>query len=185
LLDLRKLLIMKQLTCFFLFLLLIGCVIKNEEDIQGPVELTNEGDVEAIDRPAHCYIFTQNKDTIKLQIREIDQNIQGWMVYRFHEKDGAFGEVSGDRVGDTLRLTYEFLAEGTLSKMEKYFLMDKTQLSLGDGDMYMSEDSILKYKNPSELNFKDETALVEMKSCSDEFISEDAKSFFVKFKAES
>lgn len=175
---------MKHLFCLFILSILFSCSIKDDKEIQGPVVVNNEGEIAPVDRPEYCYIFTNNKDTIKVQIREIDKKIQGWMVYRFHEKDGAFGELDGEMVGDTLKLTYEFLAEGTLSKMEKYFLKEKTKLSLGDGDLYMSEDSILKYKNPSQLNFKDETALVLMKSCSDDFISEDAKTFFVQFKSE-
>ncbi|MET3730617.1 hypothetical protein [Moheibacter stercoris] len=176
---------MKIFLTLSLIFVIFSCTIKDDKEIQGPVVMSNEGAVEHIDRPYHCYIYAKNKDTIRLQIREIDKKIQGWMVYGFYEKDGAFGEVDGEQIGDTLKLTYEFLAEGVVSKMEKHFLKDKTVLSLGDGDMSMSEDSVFSYTNPSELNFQDETALVEMKSCPENFISEDAKSFFVKFKAEN
>lgn len=176
---------MNQLLTLFILPLLFSYTIKDDKEIQGPVVVSNEGIVESIDQPQHCYIFTKNKDTIKLQIRKVDQKIQGWMVYRNHEKDGSFGEIDGEMHGDTMRLTYEFLSEGTLSKMEKYFLADKTKLILGEGAMYMSEDSILKYKNPSELNYKDETTFVMMKACADDFILEESKSFFVRFKAEN
>ncbi len=121
----------------------------------------------------HCYLFSNGKDSIRLSFQQKGNEIKGWMNYDFYEKDGSIGEIEGEAFGDTLKLEYKFLAEGTLSEQEVYFLKkDNYKLYRGSGEMKMTNDSILVYSNPNEIKFSDYTPLSELKNCPEGFINE-------------
>src|SRR5690606_8662569 len=125
---------------------------------------------------AHCYLFENGKDTIKLTYQQEGNDIEGWMNYDFYEKDGSIGKIEGEISGDTLKLEYEFLSEGMLSEQEVYFLKkDNHKLYRGSGEMKMTSDSILVYSNPKEIKFSDNTPLGELKNCPSDFINEGFK----------
>ncbi|MGB6084086.1 hypothetical protein [Moheibacter sp.] len=132
----------------------------------------------------HCYQFTNGKDSISLHYQRDGNEIKGWMNYDFFEKDGSIGEVEGEISGDTLKLEYKFLAEGTISEMEVFFLKrDNYKLYRGSGEMVMTNDSVMIYSNPFEIKFTDNMPLGELKNCSEDLIKQSDKKFYMEFKS--
>jgi hypothetical protein len=171
---------MKYIFYSLLFFFFISCEIKKDQEVQGPMVVNKDGNVESLDTPYECFIYAANKDTIKLQLKQKEDELEGWLNYQFYEKDGSIGKVEGKLVGDTLKLEYEFLAEGKISETEIYFLRNTTELRRGSGEMRMDEDSVMVYVNAKQLKFTDPTPLILMKSCPADFISSKDKKIYQK-----
>lgn len=164
-----------------LILLLIGiysCDSKSENRLDID-EIKSENPEMA---SVHCYQFTNGKDSISLHYQRDGNEIKGWMNYDFFEKDGSIGEIEGEMEGDTLKLEYDFLAEGTFSEQEVYFLHKDGKLFRGFGEQKMDNDSVLIYTNAKSISFDDSTPMEELSSCSEDLIKHSDKEFYMEFK---
>ena len=123
-----------------------------------------------------CYLYINNQDSISLQIRQSNRSITGWLNYDFHQKDGSIGEVKGIAVGDTLKLQFTFLAEGTISEREIHYLYAGESLREGTGE-HTVEGAKSTYKNPNNLNFNSSPKLAKV-ACEEGFINEEYKEFY-------
>lgn len=131
----------------------------------------------------HCYLFANERDTIKLSYLQKGNKIEGWMNYDFYEKDGSIGEVEGEISGDTLKLEYDFLSEGMISEQQVYFLKKGNyKLYRGSGEMRMTDDSVMVYSRPGEINFSDNMPLGELKNCPVNFINSAYQKFYIEEK---
>lgn len=130
----------------------------------------------------HCYLYANGKDSIRLSYQQEGKEIKGWMNYDFYEKDGSIGEIEGEVFGDTLRVEFEFLAEGMLSQQEIFFLKKGGKLLRGAGNQEINSDSVWVYKNVRNLSFEDPTPLSELNTCPQDLINHADKEFYMKWK---
>lgn len=163
-----------------LFGLLCSCQNQKEQQEILAEESAEKDSIATAEKLAHCYLFENGKDTIQLRYNLHENEVKGWMVYNFFEKDGSFGEIDGEFFGDTLKLDYEFLSEGKLSEQKIYFLLNQGKLYRGSGDMKMDVDSTMVYTNPSQISFEDTTPLTDMEDCPEDFIDPTLIDFFKK-----
>ncbi|HLV24578.1 MAG TPA: hypothetical protein VKY36_07365 [Moheibacter sp.] len=170
----------KLLGILLIALVIFSCETK-KESAEEPTIIPIENASETAS--FHCYLFSNGKDSIRLSYQLEGNDLKGWMNYDFFEKDGSIGEVEGEIHGDTLKLQYKFLSEGVISKQQVYFLKKENyKLYRGSGEMEMSNDSVLVYSNPKEINFSDSTPLGELKTCPEDLIKQSDKEFYMKIK---
>src|SRR5690606_13798050 len=83
-----------------LFLLLFGllCSCQNQKEQQDILkeDLVEKDSIATAEKLAHCYLFENGKDTIKLTYQQEGNDIEGWMNYDFYEKDGSIGKIEGE-----------------------------------------------------------------------------------------
>lgn len=140
-----------------------------------------EKEVQIQENKTYCYLFSNGKDSIRMTYQIHENEVEGWLNYDFFEKDGSIGEIEGEISGDTLKLEFEFLAEGTISKQEVYFLKKNNyKLYRGSGEMKMNMDSLLIYSNPKEIDFSDNTPMGELKNCPENLIKKTDWEFYLK-----
>lgn len=167
------------ITGFLGFALAISsCENKKENEISNENEMPEKDSVSVVQNQNNCYLYTNGKDSIQLQYSLHENEVEGWMVYNFFEKDGSFGEIDGLISGDTLKLEYEFMSEGMLSEQEVFFLKKGNQLFRGFGDMKMNLDSMMVYSQPKLIQFEDTTPMTELANCAEDFIDPKTKSFY-------
>jgi len=130
----------------------------------------------------HCYLFSNGKDSIRLRYVREGNEVKGWMNYDFFEKDGSIGEIGGSYHADTLKIVYDFLAEGAISQQQIFFLKKDGKLIRGSGEQEMTEDSARIYKNPKNVRFDDPTPLQELEICPDNLIKAGDMEFYKKEK---
>lgn len=162
----------------FLAVLMISC--ENKKPEQTVLSTDQTTDPEVLQTTAHCYLFTNGKDSIRLRYIQENDEIDGWMNYDFFEKDGSIGEIDGKFFGDTLKLEYEFMSEGMISEQQIYFLKKDGKLYRGAGDMKMDNDSTMVYSNPKEIKFDDTTPLSHLDNCPDNFIKKESIDMYKK-----
>lgn len=165
-----------------LILLLIGiysCDSKSENRQEIEEVETENSEMASV----YCYQFTNGKDSISLHYELEGKDVKGWMNYDFFEKDGSIGEVEGEFEGDTLKLEYDFLAEGMFSEQEVYFFRKDGKLFRGFGEQKMDNDSVLVYTNAKSMSFDDSTPLEELSSCSEDLIKHSDKELYMEFKS--
>lgn len=100
-----------------------------------------------------CYLGVTGKDSVYVSLDDNLGTITGKMRYKNFEKDSSMGDLMGSKNGDTLKLTYNFQAEGTTSEREIYFLQKGENLIEGIGDQKM-EGMKSTYQNPSNLKYE-------------------------------
>lgn len=163
----------------FFAVLMISCENKKEEQTILTNDFT-EKESEVLQPTAHCYLFTNGKDSIRLSYTQENDEIDGWMNYDFFEKDGSTGEVDGRFFGDTLKLEYEFMSEGMISEQQVYFLKKDGKLYRGAGNMKSDNDSMMVYSNPKQIKFDDTTPLSHLDNCPENFINKESMDFYKK-----
>jgi hypothetical protein len=82
-----------------------------------------------------CYIYVENKDTVKMTITIQDKTLIGELRYKLFEKDRNYGQLQGVISGDTIIANYEFESEGKKSIREVAFLRTENTLIEGFGPM--------------------------------------------------
>lgn len=100
-----------------------------------------------------CYLEVVSKDSVFLTLEDNLGTITGKMKYKNFEKDSSFGDIIGSQNGDTLKLVYNFEAEGTQSEREIYFLKKDGNLLEGLGDQ-TTDGNKSTYKNPVQIKFE-------------------------------
>ncbi|UZT98462.1 hypothetical protein ODZ84_02505 [Chryseobacterium fluminis] len=99
-----------------------------------------------------CYMGIAGKDTVFVTIDDNLGTISGKMATKNNEKDSNKGDLSGFKSGDTLKLTYDFAAEGkTGNTNDIYFLQTKDGLSEGIGER--DQETGTKYANDSNVKY--------------------------------
>ncbi|MCS3528896.1 hypothetical protein [Chryseobacterium sp. JUb7] len=108
--------------------------------------------VDTLGPKSFCYMGVIGKDTVFVSIDDNLGTISGKMATKNSEKDSNKGDLSGFKSGDTLKLTYEFAAEGkTGNKNDIYFLQTKDGLSEGIGER--DQETGTKYANDSKVKY--------------------------------
>ena len=146
---------MKKITlAVFLAVALASCNKKNEsivKDVNNKDSLTlNESDIQIDEIPENCYMEATGKDSLFVRISDNLGTVTGKMHYKNFEKDSSFGELVGMADGDTLKLEYNFQAEGTTSTREIWFLKKDGNLIEGIGEYNETGE---QYKDPKLLKF--------------------------------
>lgn len=90
--------------------------------------------IDTLGNKTFCFMQVVGKDTVVASIDDNLGTLIGKLAYKNHEKDNSKGDVTGFRSGDTLKLTYEFVSEGTTSKRDIFFLQKDNSLFEGIGD---------------------------------------------------
>lgn len=170
----------KFISILLFFGVFLGCQNQKEQENTIEKEFPEQDSVSVKENISQCYLFENGKDSIQLKFDLHENEVKGWMVYNFFEKDGSFGEIDGEFSGDTLKLEYAFLSEGMLSEQEVYFLKKGNQLFRGFGEMKMDVDSTMVYIQPNQISFEDTTPLTSMANCAEDFIDPKTIAFFKK-----
>lgn len=159
--------------------LFLSC--KNQNEQQNVLSKDSyEKHNEVVESTLHCYLFSNGKDSIRISYTQEGNEVDGWMNYDFFEKDGSVGGIDGEFFGDTLKLEYEFLSEGTISEEQVYFLKKDGKLYRGSGEIRMSNDSTVVYADPKQVKFDDTTPLSHLDACPDNFIKQESVDFYKK-----
>ncbi len=102
-----------------------------------------------------CYISTLGQDTTWVQLTiTADGAVSGTYDWVPFEKDSARGTLSGKKEGDLLKLTYDYMIEGSQQQEEKVMKMTGDQLADGEGELVEGEGGMLKLKDPASVAFK-------------------------------
>lgn len=147
----KKVILLSTLSVF-----LLNCNKKAEapaaETTQPDTAVATEKVADTLTPKSFCYMGVTGKDTVFVSIDDNLGTITGKMATKNSEKDINKGELSGFKSGDTLKLTYEFAAEGkTGNKNDIYFLQTKDGLSEGIGDR--DPETGTKYANESKIKY--------------------------------
>lgn len=132
----------------------LSCNKKNEsvmKDVNNKDTLTlNESDIMVEEIPENCYMEATGKDSLFVTLSDNLGTVTGKMHYKNFEKDSSFGDLVGMADGDTLKLEYNFQAEGTTSTREIWFLKKDGNLIEGIGEYNETGE---QYKDPKLLKF--------------------------------
>ena len=101
-----------------------------------------------------CYMKKLDKDIYVLQLEQMGTAVTGKLQFDNYQKDDSRGTVKGIVDGNTVKLWYDFTAEGMHSIMEIYFKKQGDGLVHGIGDTEVKGDSAF-YKNPSAINYEE------------------------------
>lgn len=99
-----------------------------------------------------CYIYTKNRDTVKLKLNTENEELTGDLSYNLFEKDSNKGTISGEIKGDTILAEYTFDSEGMRSTREVVFLKRDGKLYEGFGDLEEKSGKTV-FKNRAQLKF--------------------------------
>ncbi|OJX29881.1 MAG: hypothetical protein BGO86_05450 [Chryseobacterium sp. 36-9] len=101
----------------------------------------------------YCYMNVLAKDSMTLSYKIITGKVSGKLTYKNFEKDSSTGDVSGTVSGDTLKLNYKFMSEGTTSEREVYFLQDSGVLLEGIGSYSNNNSPKQVYVSSKAINY--------------------------------
>ena len=135
----------------FLMMMAVSCekkpsdsVVKPDFDSAAVEEVSS--DYEPI--PTNCYLATDGKDSLLLSYEDNLGTVTGKLRYKnFQKSSNSKGNISGLMDGDTLKLTYDFEAEGTKSSRELWFLKKDNRLLEGTGKYDESGNFYTDYKS--------------------------------------
>lgn len=148
---------MKKLSiaAFAILFGVISCTKKETNNIaqeSDSTATTENVDYDTMDIKVNCYLATSGKDSVFLRVQDNLGTLVGTLSYKNFEKDSSSGEVLGTSSGDTLKLNYEFTAEGQKSEREIWFLKKDNGLLEGIGDY---DATGTKYANPKKVQYGD------------------------------
>lgn len=87
-----------------------------------------------------CYVYALNKDSIKLQLKDSNSIMSGYLDYLPYEKDGSVGILYNiHSKGDTLFAMYKYTQEGVENICE-FALLKKESAYLLTDDIWGSEN---------------------------------------------
>lgn len=148
----------KYILVSILPILLFSCNKKTEKANESlksdTISDTTNAVVDTLGSKSYCYMGVTGKDSVFVTIDDNLGTITGKMSYKNHEKDSSKGDLTGFKSGDTLKLTYEFSSEGTISKRDIFFLQKKENLLEGIGTQ-KNENEQMMYADESKISYKD------------------------------
>ena len=98
-----------------------------------------------------CYLQVTGKDSLIAQIDDNLGTVTGKLFYNNFEKDSSFGTLIGSVSGDTIKVEYDFEAEGTRSLRELWFLKKDGKLVEGIGPYDKSGE---RFSSAKEVKFE-------------------------------
>jgi len=101
----------------------------------------------------HCYLYTHEKDSIKLNFTRNGNMIEGTLHFKNYQIDGSSGTIDGKFYGDTLWVVYDFFSEGMHSIKDEVFLQKGDTLIRGFGE-YEQMVEKHQYNDKASINFK-------------------------------
>lgn len=108
--------------------------------------------IDTLGPKSFCYMQVVGKDSLFVSIDDNLGTVTGKMYNKFFEKDQSKGTLSGIKSGDTLKLTYEFTAEGKKGNTNDiYFLQKKDALIEGTGERDAQTGT--KYINENKIKY--------------------------------
>lgn len=121
-------------------LLMISCEkkesVNKEPNISDSIKIeTAQQPIDTLGAKSFCFMKVIGKDTVAASFDDNLGTITGKLAYKNNEKDSSKGDISGFKSGDTLKLTYEFVSEGTASKRDIFFLQKNNLLYEGIGEL--------------------------------------------------
>lgn len=119
-------------------------------------------------RTPDCYLFVQDRDTIKLALESVEGKIKGKLAFRFFEKDDSRGVIDGAMYGDTLLATYAFTSEGLMSYREVAFLRREDSFVMGSGQI-LNRGNRDVFKSPELIEYGSEIVLRRV-NCDNAFL---------------
>lgn len=101
-----------------------------------------------------CYLSVNGRDSIHMELTIDPQSVNGRLEFDNYQIDDSQGILQGTQKGDTLWLTYDFMAEGMHSVTEEVFLMQGQELVRGHGERVESE-GVYRYQSPADVHFEE------------------------------
>ncbi|MCH7399893.1 hypothetical protein MM236_18000 [Belliella sp. DSM 107340] len=99
-----------------------------------------------------CYYYESNGSVAGFKINQVDDTVQGELVYSILEKDQNFGTFVGKIEGDKLIGDYSFTSEGLESKRQVAFQVTEGKITEGFGEIIVDENEV-RLKDLSKLSF--------------------------------
>lgn len=99
-----------------------------------------------------CYAYTQNGDTVRMNITASSNIFTGHLLYHIKEKDRNKGTLQGIINGDTLIADYTFSSEGMQSVRQVAFIKKQNNLQEGFGEI-TEKNGKMMFTNTNSLQF--------------------------------
>lgn len=128
-----------------------------------------------------CFLGTANRDSVRLELKRTGSDFNGFLFYDRYESDSSIGEYNGKVSGDTLKGVFNFMSEGMISNVDKYFLMKDGNLLEGIGPLTEKDSISLVFTDTARVKFG-ESYILQPATCADEFISRQNREFYYKLK---
>lgn len=109
-----------------------------------------------------CYRKILARDTMIVNLNQVDTMVTGNMVFDNFEKDGSRGTVRGVVDGQIIKLWYDFQSEGMNSVMEMWFRKEGNKLIRGIGSFGVKGDTSY-YTNPADIKYDTAQAFDKIK----------------------
>lgn len=153
----------------YLLIIPILCIItitscKNETKTdESEMMNSEESDMQAdVNTPQiACYKFASEKDTVLLQMEQINEEVAGTLSYNYFEKDKNDGTFEGKMIGDTLYADYTFGSEGSVSVREVMFVKKENKLIEGFGEVE-EVNGKMKFKDNAKFTLNEKMPLTEI-----------------------
>lgn len=113
---------------------------------------------------AQCYRKKVGKDITAIQLQQKQNKVSGYYAWTPKGKDGAYGSLTGVRVGDTIKGLSIVAIEGYIQKEDVIFKVSKNGLIQGHGELIEQKGGRLVFKNPSKLDWSDRFTKVNCRS---------------------
>ncbi len=111
-----------------------------------------------------CYMRVNGRDTLFVQLASSAENVTGKIWFDNHQYDGSSGNLHGKLYNNTLRMLYNFEAEGAKNVMELIFKVEDQSIIRAEGEMGVKDDTTY-FADPSRISFPDSGRLTRV-SCS-------------------
>lgn len=96
---------------------------------------------------SYCYLEALNKDTTIVTFTLNGDVVEGEMKWLPYEKDGAIGTIKGKKVGDEIKVDFDYVIEGSQQLEEKIFVMKGDELLEKSGELEDKNGKLIM-KNP-------------------------------------
>jgi hypothetical protein len=83
----------------------------------------------------NCYIAVNEADTAYLNMNQKGKKVTGELKFDFATKQKTDGQISGEFIGDTLFVDYNYKIDGVAYKNPQVFLKKDDQLLQGAGEL--------------------------------------------------
>lgn len=130
-----------------------------ENSTEKPLPSSSETESKTLKANEQCYLYANNRDTIKLILKENKTLVTGTLLFNFYEKDGSHGVFEGIMKGDTIYADYNFEAEGTKSKRELILLKKDNVVLQGYGELEVDAQNTTVFKENATITFDDKFPL--------------------------
>jgi hypothetical protein len=139
-----------------LFVALIGatiaCKSKTEDSQTDSTQMVSTDSVATASNipdtgNSYCYLEALNKDSTIVTFTITDDVVEGEMKWLPYEKDGAIGTIKGKKVGDEIKVDFDYVIEGSQQVEEKIFVMKGDELLEKSGELE-GKNGKLVMKNP-------------------------------------